>query len=183
MFLNVKIFFNWQSFSYVYISFNSFIVSELMATIGCCVKIKSMKVDGVYQGFVFLGVLFIVSATFFYVCLLGYCVPKWLAFNLLLSLFAEVFIFVWMFVFVKKGIDDLKAMENWKVVAELCDDLRVCTLCAVGYSLIQLFFPGVDFHISMMYGANILLVALFFYVYITKKKKDIERRWTMDYFY
>lgn len=141
------------------------------------------KVEAIFQGFVLLGLLFIAMATFLFVCLLGYCDQKWVVFNVFFSLFSEVFIFIRLVILLKKGLDELKNMMKPRVVVKLCDDMRTCTFIAIGYSVVQLFFPGVDFHMSIIYGANIFLVASFFFVWMTIKINDIEkwgRFWLWD---
>lgn len=142
-----------------------------------------MKVEGIYQGFVFLGLSFMAVATLLCLCLSGDCDPEWLLFDILLSLFAEVSIFIGMFIFVDSGINGLKKVEKSKVVAELCRNLRVCTVYAMGYSVIQSFFPDMDFYASLVYGVNIFLVAFFFFIFIAEKNKSIEKMWIMENYY
>lgn len=134
------------------------------------------KIEAVYEGFIFLGISFVAVATFLYVCLLGYCNQTWTSFNEIFCLFAEIMVFIWMIIHVNRGANEVyKESDSLRAVAHLFRKIRVLTVYAMGYSVIQLFLPEMDIHLALIYGANIFFVASFFFVWMSMRINDIEK--------
>lgn len=193
MFSKVKMFFNWQAFLYVYILFSSFIVNELMATIISCIENKIMenkKLDAIFDAFLFLGFLFIASASFLYLCIVSPHNTGWYPFNLFLCLFFELVVLFFLFIYVIKSVDELldlnkqmkapdKVKVNPKLISILLERMQIYSIGTIGYALIMLFYPVDDIKYLIIYSLNILLVALLFFVWLLIKKRDLERCWIM----
>lgn len=148
---------------------------------------EEKKVDAVFDAFLFCGFLFIASATFLYLCFISPRDPRWFPFNVLLCFFFEILFFILMVIYVEKGVNnlleknaDVKVPRDEKVnprlIFRLFDRIQISSLIAIGYSIIQLFYPGMDFYLSIIYGLNIFFVALFFIVWMVMKKNELEGR-------
>ena len=143
-----------------------------MATICCCTKQKNMqKVRGIYQGFFALSFMFFIAATFICISLLGLCTEDWLPRNLVIASIAEVIIFIWGIVFLKKGASEvLEESHSVKLVKDLYVRISYLMGFGISYAIIILTFhhPNpIDNSLNpiLIYSLNIIVPALFFLVW------------------
>ena len=129
------------------------------------------KVRGIYQGIFFLSFMFLLAASFICICLLRYCTDDWLPRNLATGCVAEVIIFVWGVMFLKKGASEvLRESHSVKLVKELYVRVASLMLFGIAFALIILFFHylsgSMDDYYSLdpilVYSLNIIVPALFF---------------------
>ena len=154
---------------------------------------ENKNLDAVFDAFLFLGGLFIASASFLYLCMVSPHDARWYPFNLFLCLFSELVVLFLMFIYVIKRVDELldlnkqkkapdKEKVNPKLISILLNRMLNCSFGAIGYALIMLLFYPVEENIKYfyIYCLNILLLALIFFVWLFVKKRVFERYWTMN---
>ena len=151
---------------------------------------ENKKLDAIFDVFLFLGFLFIASASFLYLSMSSPHDVKWYPFNLFICLFFELVVLFLMFIYVVRSVDELlnvnmqlkasnKEGVNPKLISVLLNRMLNCSLGTIGYSLIMLFYPVDDIKYLIIYSLNILLVTLLFFVWLLIKKRDLERYWIM----
>ena len=147
---------------------------------------ENKKLDAIFDVFLFLGFLFIASASFLYLSMSSPHDVKWYPFNLFICLFFELVVLFLMFIYVVRSVDELlnvnmqlkasnKEGVNPKLISVLLNRMLNCSLGTIGYSLIMLFYPVDDIKYLIIYSLNILLVTLLFFVWLLIKKRDLER--------
>jgi hypothetical protein len=147
---------------------------------------ENKKLDAIFDAFLFLGFLFIASASFLYLSMSSPHDVKWYPFNLFICLFFELVVLFLMFIYVVRSVDELlnvnmqlkasnKEGVNPKLISVLLNRMLNCSLGTIGYSLIMLFYPVDDIKYLIIYSLNILLVTLLFFVWLLIKKRDLER--------
>ena len=151
---------------------------------------ENKNLDAIFDAFLFLGFLFIASASFLYLSMSSPHDVKWYPFNLFICLFFELVVLFLMFIYVVRSVDELlnvnmqlkasnKEGVNSKLISVLLNRMLNCSLGTIGYSLIMLFYPVDDIKYLIIYSLNILLVTLLFFVWLLIKKRDLERYWIM----
>ena len=154
---------------------------------------ENKNLDAIFDAFLFLGFLFILSASFLYLCMVSPHDARWYPFNLFLCLFFELFVLFLMFVYVIKRVDELldlnkqkkvpdKEKVNPKLISILLNRMLNYSFGAIGYAFIMLLFYPVEVNIKYLYiyCLNILLLALIFFVWLFVKKRVFERYWIMN---
>lgn len=111
--------------------------------------------------------MFFVVATILCLCLNGICTEDWLVKNVILCSMAEVTLFVWMIVHIRKGTSEiLKQTRSLQAVKSLYQRILIPTGFCIAFGGIQLFVSEFTFLPTMIYGFNILGMGFFFFVWM-----------------
>ncbi len=160
-----------------------------MATIGSCIKIKTMKkVNAIFEGVIFLWVFLIAATIFLSMCLSGMCSPEWVFTNVVLGSLAELIFFVWIVTNIRRGsLEILRQTKNLLIVKALYKRILYLSVIVALYGLLTFSFSSEMFnHFAVIsenetnsariYLLNVLIVAFIIFFWMCIEIHRINKR-------